>query len=107
MGLVVLALGTVPVTTGVVEVLNLFALRTVIDVSPQDRRTATLDGVHDLMVAGWHPGAKASTILGTVMVKDGGHFYHGRSSAIWPIAATATSSDLQVRWVPFVLRPKD
>jgi hypothetical protein len=29
-----------------------------------------------------HTGAKTGAILGTVVVEDGGHLYHGRSSVM-------------------------
>jgi hypothetical protein len=82
LGLVVLALGTMPVAAGVIEILDLVTHRAVIDVSPQGRRTAALDGAHGLEMPDGHTGAKTGAILGTVMVEDGGHLYHSRSSVM-------------------------
>jgi hypothetical protein len=82
LGLVVLTLGAVAVAARVIEILDLVAHGAVIDASPQGRRTAALDGAHGLEVSEGHTGAETGAILGTVVVEDGGHLYHGRSSAI-------------------------
>ena len=96
--LVVLALGTVPVAAGMVEVLSLVAVRAMVDVSTQDRSAAPLNGPHDLVVAGRHPVAEAGTVLGSVPLEDRGHLYHARSAMSRVIVSTAASSEGGVRW---------
>ena len=76
---VVLTLGTVPVATRMILVLDLIARLTGIDVSTQGKGAAAFNSPHRLSVTGQHPVPILGPILRSVAAEDVGHLYHARS----------------------------
>jgi len=99
LGVRVLALGAMAITTRMVDVARLAAVGAIVDLTAERGCAALLDGTHRLEVTRQHPLAKAGAISWAVQTEDLGEFYHTRQPITRSMACTASSSASRVRWV--------
>jgi hypothetical protein len=99
LGLVILALGTVPVLAGVKAVVILLAVVTVIDLAAKPGRAARLDVLHGPTMRGRHPVAKLGSVRGAMKAEDVSQLHHQRSLMRRLMASEASCSARTVRWV--------
>jgi hypothetical protein len=99
LGLVLLALGTVPVLTGVVAVMVLLAGLTVIDLAAERLRAALRNVLHGPPMTGQHPVVKFGTVRGAMDAENLSDLHHHRSSMTRLMASAPRCSALAVRCV--------
>ena len=99
LGLVLLALGTVPVLTGVVAVMIRLAGLTVIDLAAERLRAALLNVLHGPPMTGQHPVAKLRAVLGAMDAENIRDLHHHRSPMRRLMASAPRCSALAVRCV--------
>ena len=79
LGLVILALRTVPILAGVVAVMVLLTRLTGQEVATESFSAARLNVLHGPQMRGRHPVAKLRAVLGAVDAEDVSYLYHHRS----------------------------
>jgi hypothetical protein len=97
--LVLLALGTVPVLTGVVAIPIRMAGLTVIDLAPEGRRAAALNVLHGSQMTRRHPVAKWCAVPGAMEAEHLRALHHHRSPMRRLMASAPRCSALAVRCV--------
>ena len=99
LGSILLALGTVPVAARMVAVPGFVTRGTVVDLTPQRRGSALLDGRHHRQMAGRYAQAILRPIGGAVGAKDVSQLYHANPAITRLMVALASVSAPWVRWV--------
>ena len=99
LGLLLLALRTVPVLTGVVAVMIRVAGLTVIDLAAESLRAAPLNVVHGPKMTGKHPVAKFRAVLGAMEAENVSYLHPHRSLMRRLMACDPSCSALAVRWM--------
>jgi hypothetical protein len=99
LGLIMLALGTVPVLTGVVAVVVHLAGLTMIDLAAEGLRAAPFNVLHGPQMTRQHPVAKFRAVPGAMDAENLRDLHHHRSPRRRLMASAPRCSALAVRCV--------